>query len=83
MSLAQPTARFVAYPIAFDRIDSLAPDSPQRAHEVLTWVPWLSSRPLIDGARACEGDERFERVSSLCGRRFGFATAREYGYFPE
>lgn len=66
--------------IAFDRIDSLAPDSPQRAHEVLTWVPWLSSCPLIDEARACERDERFERVPSLCERQFGFALDPEYGY---
>ncbi|MCY3002558.1 MAG: hypothetical protein NTV21_12220 [Planctomycetota bacterium] len=76
--LAHPVTQFVAYEIAFERIDELTPDSPERANEVLALIPGLASRPLIDEALACEDDERFRRLSNLCVLRFGFAIDRTW-----
>lgn len=80
LPLAYPTAQFVAYETAFDRIDMAHAGALEEANDALDWVPWLSSRPLIDEALACEDDERFQRLSNLCERQFGFALDPEYGY---
>lgn len=76
--LAHPVTQFVAYEIAFERIDELTPDAPERANEVLALIPGLANRPLIDEALACEDDERFLRLSKLCVLRFGFAIDRTW-----
>lgn len=78
LPLAHPTAQFVAYELAFERIDLAHAGALEQANDALECVPWLSSRPLVDEARACDDDERFQRLSSLCERRFGFAIDRDY-----
>jgi hypothetical protein len=78
LPFAHPTAQFVAYELAFERIDMAHAGALEDANNALAWVPWLSSRPLVDEARACDDVERFRRLSSLCERRFGFAIDRDY-----
>jgi hypothetical protein len=71
--IAHPAAEATAYQIAFARIDPLTPDSPERANAALAWVPWLSSRPLVEEALSSTTDVRFQLLSRLCELRFGFA----------